>query len=70
MISSPQLSGVKSTHFFSTLKLLIITDRFLLYFLTVEQGSQQSSYLGVALAVVEEYVHQVDVSTLFNSVDN
>ena len=41
-----------------------------MYFLTIEQGSQQSSYLGVALAVEEEYVHQVDVSTLFNSVDN
>ena len=67
MISSPQLSGVKPTHFFS----LQITDRFFfMYFLTIEQGSQQSSYLGVALAVAEEYVHQVDVSTLFNSVDN
>ena len=41
-----------------------------MYFLTIEQGSQQSSYLGVVLAVVEEYVHQVDVSTLFNSADN
>ena len=70
MISSPQLSGVKPTHFFLSFNYRLQQIGFYLYFLTIEQGSQQSSYLGVALAVVEEYVHQVDVSTLFNSVDN
>ena len=70
MISSPQLSGVKPTHFFSPSNYRLQQIGFYLYFLTIEQGSQQSSYLGVVLAVVEEYVHQVDVSTLFNSVDN